>query len=109
MNLRPSQRHVLAPKRGEANVAVVASVAVPADPEQADVEQSDRQSERPIALTMAGTEQAPRGGSDSRQLARELEHVGVFLVVSPHAPQRVIQVLSAPFGIEAGGLQVRVR
>jgi len=28
---------------------------------------------------------------------------------SPDAPQRVIQVLSAPFGIEAGGLQVRVR
>ena len=29
--------------------------------------------------------------------------------LSPRAPQRVIQVLSAPFGIEARGLEVRVR
>src|SRR5262249_43977071 len=52
-NLRASERHVLAPERGETNVAVVASVAVPADPKQADVEQPDRHRERPIALAMA--------------------------------------------------------
>src|ERR1700722_15813907 len=102
MNLRPPQRHVLAPEGGEANVAVVAGVAVPADPEQADVEQSDRQSERPIALALAPTEQGSRGGSGLRGVSRELEHVVVLLVVSTHAPQRVVQVLSAPLGIEAG-------
>ena len=56
MNLRTSQRDVFAPERGEANVAVVASVAVPADTEQTDVEQSDRQCERPIAIAVPGAE-----------------------------------------------------
>src|SRR6202043_844956 len=72
MNRRASQRHVLAPERREPNVAVVLGVAVPPDPEQPDVEQSDCQSERPIALAMARAEQAPRDGSYPRQLGREV-------------------------------------
>jgi hypothetical protein len=104
MNLKPSQRHVLAPERGETNVAVVASVAVPADPKQANVEQSNRQTERPIAPTVRRTKQAPRGGADSRQLARELKHVIVLLMLLPLAPKRVIEVLSASFGIEPRSL-----
>src|ERR1700751_346181 len=92
------QRDVLAAERRETNVSVVARVAVPTDPEQADVEQPDRERQGLFAIRVVRGQNASRDRPDFRQPPSEPEHVVELLLVPTMAPEWVVEVLAPALG-----------
>src|SRR3981081_3077069 len=103
-DLGAGQPDVLAEQRREPYVSVVARVTVPADSEQADVEQADREGDGPLALRLLQGEELPDGCPNLRKPRREVEHVVELLLVTSSAPQGVVEILAASLGIESGCL-----
>ena len=84
-------------------------VLLPADAEQAEVDQADRGGGHPVTIEMPAA-QIPHGGRPQRgQRAGEAEHVRELLGVALLAPHLVIPVLGPAAAVDAGGLDVTER
>ncbi len=97
---------MLAPQRSETDVPVVPCVPVPSHPEEPDVEQANREGEGVFPLRALGAQKRSGSRPHRRQPLREREHVLELLLVAPCAPERVIEILTAPLGIEPGCLEM---
>ena len=101
---------VLADRR-QTDAAVLLGVLLPADPKHADVEQAHGHREHALAGRLIVRAESPdhaaggAAGSDSREAHHPLE----LLAVAALAPARVVQVLPAAGGVDAGGLKVAER
>jgi hypothetical protein len=88
---------------------VLLGVVLRADPEVAAVEQPRRAGERALARHPLRAQVAPDAPAHLRQRAREDDHRVELLLVAARAPERVVEVLLTPGGVDAGGLDVAER
>ena len=84
-------------------------VVLAADPKEADIKQPYRRGEHALAVELVSPEVASHATTQLRQHAREVEHLVELLLVAARAPERVVQVLLAPGGVDPGGLQMTHR
>src|SRR5581483_3752861 len=79
-----------------------------ADAEEAEVQQTHRARQHAVAVEVRPGQPLGALAPDCGESAGELEHVVELLAVAPLPPGRVVQVLPAPGGVGAHGLQMAV-
>src|SRR5581483_8923433 len=89
-------------------VLVLLGVALGADAEEAEVQQTHRARQHAVAVEVRPGQPLGALAPDCGESAGELEHVVELLAVAPLPPGRVVQVLPAPGGVGAHGLQMAV-
>ena len=96
-------------QRGRPVVVIEFGVLLPADPEQAEVDQPDRGRGHAVAVEVAAAEVGHRGGPQRGQRAGEPQHVRELLGVALLTPHLVVAVLGPAPAVDARGLDVAQR
>ena len=94
--------------RGQAVAAIVFGIDLTSDPEQAEVEQPKRGSERPLPRHPLERQQLGHPSTGLRQSHPDVEHPIMLGPVTLLAPLRVVQVLAATSIVSADSLEVAV-
>jgi hypothetical protein len=95
--------------RGEPVAVVLLGVVFGADPEEAAIEQPQRARQHLPPAELLTAQVLADHLSQTRKSACEVEHLVELLLVAPRAPARVVEVLLASRGVDAGGLQMTIR
>jgi hypothetical protein len=103
------QAYVVASHRGEAYRPVLLGVLLPADAEEAAIQEADCARQHALTRQPGELEVLRDGAPSGWQRPRELEHPLELLRIPPFPPGGVVEVLTAPGGIDPDRLDVPVR